>query len=254
MNVSARPTSLAEIAPFRELYRAEMNCQIMGDSFHTRPGWTRSWLLQIDSQSAGYGSIAIAGPWKEKPTAFEFFILPEHRLRIFDLFEAFLAVANPIAIETQSNGILLHILLHTYAKSIAVEAILFHDKITTALTQPNVIFRRSIPYDQAQISAKKLDDGAEFVLEQNGQIVATGGLLYHYNPPYGDIFMAVAESHRRRGLGSFLVQELKRTAYHLGKIPACRCNIDNIASRKTLQKAGFVPCGNRISGLLPTRT
>src|SRR4051812_15383500 len=250
MNLSAAPTTLAQIAPLRELYRAEMNCQIMGDSFHTRPGWTQSYLLSIDNQTAGYGSIAVSGPWKDKPTAFEFFILPQHRLRTFHLFETFLRASNPIAIETQSNGILLHIMLHTYCKNIAVEAILFHDKITTALTQPNVIFRRSIPYDRAEISAQKLDDGAEFLLEQDGQIVATGGLLYHYNAPYGDIFMAVAESHRRRGLGSFIVQELKRTAYELGKIPACRCNIDNIPSRKTLQKAGFVPCGNRISGTL----
>jgi GNAT superfamily N-acetyltransferase len=252
MGLSSKPTTLQEIAPLRELYRAEMNCQIMGDSFHTRPGWTKSWLLLDDNQIAGYGSIAIAGPWKDKPTAFEFFILPQHRLRIFDLFETFLRASNPIAIETQSNAPIMCAMLHTYAKNIAVEAILFHDKITTALTQSNVIFRRSIPYDRAQISAQNLDEGAEYLLEQDGQILATGGLLYHYNPPYGDIFMSVAETHRRRGLGSFIVQELKRTAYELGKIPACRCNVDNLPSRKTLQKAGFVPCGNRISGTLST--
>ena len=250
MNLSVQPTTLAEIAPLRELYRAEMNCQIMGDSFHTRPGWTQSWLLQIGNQTAGYGSIAIAGPWKDKPTAFEFFILPQHRLRIFDLFETFLAAANPVAIETQSNGTLLHIMLHTYAKNITAEAILYHDKITTTMKQPGVIFRSAMPYDRAQISSQNLDEGAEFLLEQDGQILATGGLLYHYNPPYGDIFMSVIESHRRRGLGSFIVQELKRTAYDLKKIPAARCNVDNIPSRKTLQKAGFVPCGNRLTGRL----
>jgi len=222
----------------------------MFDSLHTRPGWTKSWLLLCNADPAGYGSIALAGPWKDKPTAFEFFILPQHRLRIFDLFETFLAAANPIAIETQSNGVLLHILLHTCAKNIAAEAILYHDKITTNLRQPTVIFRRAMPYDRAQISSQNLDEGAEFLLEQDGQILATGGLLYHYNPPYGDIFMSVAEPHRRRGLGSFIVQELKRTAYELNHIPACRCNINNIPSRKTLQKAGFVPCGNILNGVL----
>jgi RimJ/RimL family protein N-acetyltransferase len=250
MSLSAKPTSLDQIAPLRELYRAEMNCQIIHDSLHDRRGWTQSWLLNNGSEPAGYGSIAIAGPWKDKPTAFEFFILPSHRLRIFDLFETFLQASNPIAIETQSNDPLLTVMLHTYAKNVAAEAILYHDKITTHLAQPNVIFRRSMPYDRAQISSQKLDEGADYLLEQDGQIVATGGLLYHYNPPYGDIFMAVAQSHRRRGLGSFIVQELKRTAYELGHIPACRCNIDNIPSRKTLQKAGFIPCGNLINGSL----
>jgi GNAT superfamily N-acetyltransferase len=252
MTFSSRPTSLDEIAHFRELYRREMNCQVMFDSLHDRTGWTQSHLLLQSGHPVGYGSIALAGPWKDKPTAVEFFVLPAHRQRIFELFEKFLQASNPIAIETQSNAPILSTMLHTYAKNIATEAILFHDKITTTLTQPGVIFRHSIPYDQAEISAQKLDEGAEFLLEQNGQIVATGGLLYHYNPPYGDIFMSVAQSHRRRGLGSFLVQELKRTAYELKHIPACRCNVNNLPSRKTLQKAGFVPCGNVISGTLPT--
>ena len=252
MNLSARPTSLAEITPLRELYRREMNCQIMGDSLHTRPGWTKSWLLCTNDEPAGYGTIAVAGPWKDKPTVTEFFIVPPHRLRIFDLFETFLAASNPIAIETQTNAPLLCTMLHTYAKNITAEAILFHDKITTTLSQPNILFRRSTSDDAPQIKAQNLDEGADYVLEQAGKIVGTGSILYHYNPPYGDIYMAVATNSRRCGLGSFLVQELKRTAYELGKIPACRCNIDNIPSRKTLQKAGFVPCGNRICGTLPT--
>jgi GNAT superfamily N-acetyltransferase len=250
MNLAAKETSLEEIAHLRELYRAEMNCQIMFDSLHTRPGWTQSYLLLANGVPAGYGTIALTGPWKDKPTAVEFFILPQHRLRSFDFFETFLHASHPIAIETQSNGILLHIMLHTYAKSVAAEAILYHDKITTTHAQPNVIFRRATRGDQAQIASQKLDDDADFVLEFNGNIVATGGILYHYNPPYGDIYMAVAETHRRRGLGSFMVQELKRTGYELGKIPACRCNVGNIPSRKTLQKAGFVPCGNILVGSL----
>ena len=250
MAPSARPTSLPEIAPLRELYRREMNCQIMGDSLHTRPGWTKSWLLFLNDEPAGYGTIAIAGPWKDKPTATEFFILPAHRQRIFDLFETFRSASNPMAIETQTNAPLLCTMLHTYAKNITAEAILFHDKITTTMTLPGVTFRRANPNELITASEEGMDTAADYVLEENGKAVATGGLLYHYNPPYGDIFMAVAASQRRRGLGSFLVQELKRTAYELGKIPACRCNIDNIPSRKTLQKAGFVPCGNRISGSL----
>ena len=57
--------------------------------------------------------------------------------------------------------------------------------------------------------------------------------------------MEVNEPFRRRGFGSFIVQELKRICYENGHIPAARCNPDNIAS---LQKAGFVPCGHIITG------
>jgi len=55
--------------------------------------------------------------------------------------------------------------------------------------------------------------------------------------------MAIAESFRRRGLGAYLVQELKAACRACESVPSARCNVGNVASRKTLQKAGFVPCG-----------
>jgi GNAT superfamily N-acetyltransferase len=82
--------------------------------------------------------------------------------------------------------------------------------------------------------------------------VATGGFLTHSNPPYGDVYMAVAESHRRRGYGSYLVQELKRVCYEAGRRPAARCNAANVASRKTLEKAGMLPCGRMVMGRITT--
>ena len=57
------------------------------------------------------------------------------------------------------------------------------------------------------------------VIEVEGQVAATGGILFHYNRPFGDIYMEVAEPFRRRGFGSFLVQELKRVCYGGGHVP-----------------------------------
>ena len=89
------------------------------------------------------------------------------------------------------------------------------------------------------------------VVEINGTVVAKGGILFHYNRPFGDIYMEVMEPFRRQGFGGYLVQELKRVCYELGSIPSARCNPRNIASRKTLQKTGFVPCGHILIGLVP---
>ena len=86
------------------------------------------------------------------------------------------------------------------------------------------------------------------MIESDGIAVATGGALFHYNPPYGDLFMEVHESYRRHGFGSYLVQELKRICYEMGKTPAARCNVSNAASRKTLQKAGMLPCCRLLVG------
>ena len=245
MPVTATECSLPDVLPWRDLYRQEMNCQIIHDSIHSRPGWSREYLLRDGSTTVGYGSVAVAGPWKDKPTIYEFHVAPPARGRVFDLSEALLRASKPVAIETQSNDPSLGVLIHVFGRNVTSESILFHDRLTTRHPPPmGAVFRRATPDDAAQIEAQKLDAGAEWVLDADGTIVATGGILFHYNRPYGDIYMAVAEPFRRHGLGSYLVQELKRLAYETGNVPAARCNLTNIPSRKTLQKAGFVPCGH----------
>ena len=82
----------------------------------------------------------------------------------------------------------------------------------------------------------------------DGDVVATGGLMFHYNPPYSDIYMEVAGPWRRRGLGAFLVQELKRVSHEMGKAPAARSDGSNIASRRTLERAGMAACAWIIRG------
>ena len=139
-------------------------------------------------------------------------------------------------------------MLHAFAASVTSESILFHDKLTTTHSPPGAIVRRAAPEDAAQVLSRELGSGADWVVVVEGAIVAAGGILFHYNRPYGDIYMKVAEPFRRRGLGSYLVQELKRVCYEQGSVPAARCNPANIASRRTLQKAGFVPCGHILTG------
>ena len=107
---------------------------------------------------------------------------------------------------------------------------------------PGAILRQVAEADKERIFEHKVEPVGEWLLEVDGGIVATGGVATHYNPPYGDLFMEVDEPHRRRGYGSYLIQELKRVAYETGKVPAARCNVANAASRATLQKAGLLPC------------
>ncbi|HEY8896859.1 MAG TPA: GNAT family N-acetyltransferase, partial [Niastella sp.] len=69
-----------------------------------------------------------------------------------------------------------------------------------------------------------------------------------YNFPYADIYMDVKENCRQQGLGSLIVQELKKEIYRIGRVPAARCGISNNASKATLIKAGLRPCGFRLKG------
>lgn len=248
MATTAKATTVEDIQPWRDLYRQEMNCQIVHDSLHAREGWTQPYLLVADSAPAGYGSVVVGGPWKGKETVFEFYVLPQYRSRVFDLFGTLLTASGAAFIEVQTNDPLLSVMLYTFAQTITSESLLFHDRLTTTHVLPGALFRRTTPEDTAQMFPHQLEPVGGWGVEVEGTIAATGGILYHYNRPYGDIFMEVAEPFRRRGLGCYLVQELKRVCYEHGSVPSARCNPTNTASRKTLQKAGFVPCGYILSG------
>jgi GNAT superfamily N-acetyltransferase len=248
--VVVTPSSADEILPLREERRREMDCQIVHDSIHRRAGWTISYLLNIDGVAAGFGSVAIAGPWKDKPTIFEFHVRPKHRARAFDLFDALVIDSDARFMEVQSNDVLLAVMLHTYARDLWTEKIVFHDKVTTALPSMGAVLNRVTSDEDTRQAIADRQGGPEWRLDLDGETVASGGILFHYNRPYGDIYMEVAEAHRGRGLGSYLVQELKRLTYELDSIPCARCSPDNLASRRTLQKAGFVPFANIVNGTL----
>ncbi len=249
-HVVVTPSSADEILPMREERRREMNCQIVHDSIHSREGWTITYRLGIDGVPAGFGSVAIAGPWKDKPTIFEFHVRPKHRARVFDLFDALVIDSGARFMEVQSNDTLLAVMLHTYARDLWTEKIVFHDKVTTALPSMGAVIHGMTSDQETRQAIADRQGGPEWRLVLDGETVASGGILFHYNRPYGDIFMEVAEAHRGRGFGSYLVQELKRLAYELDSIPCARCSPDNIASRRTLQKAGLVPFANIVNGTL----
>lgn len=248
MPILARICDFQEIAPLREAYREEMRCQIIHDSIHERPGWTVEYLLELGGTAVGYGSVAVGGPWTASHALYEFFVKKEMRHRIFDSFAALLATCNADTIETQTNDLILTVMLHIFAKNVRAEAILFEDQSETQLAPQGAAFRPREATDVELLKASELDDTAGWVVTLDGRLAGAGGVLYHYNRPYGDIYMKIADPFQRRGLGAYLVQELKRVCRDGGSIPAARCNIKNAASRKTLQKAGFVPCGNLISG------
>jgi GNAT superfamily N-acetyltransferase len=248
IQVLIKPSSTESFMPLRTRYRDEANCQIVHDSIHRRDGWTSSYRLELAGAAVGFGSVAIAGPWKEKPTVFEFYLLPEHRSRAFDVFEAFLAASGAQFFEVQTSDVLLSVMLHTYGRNIVSEKIVFRDQFTTSLPGNGASLRRITPDSEIRAAIEQRQGGGEWAVEIDGTAVGKGGILFHYNRPYGDIYMEVDETFRRRGLGSFFVQELKRACYELGAIPGARCNPANVASRQTLQRAGFVPFAHILNG------
>jgi GNAT superfamily N-acetyltransferase len=238
-----------EIMPLRELYRREMGSQIIHDSFAAR-GFSDAYLLRVDGRLAGYGLVAR----RHYPeTVHEFHALPAVRGQALPMFRALLETSGATGIRAQTNDRLLLLMLHDCAAEIVPEAVLFEDGARTDLTCPEGTFLAATEHDGPGLREGGLDPEAGWLIESGGIPVAAGGVLSHYNPPYGDLYMAVREDRRRRGFGSFLVQELKRVAYESGKVPAARCNIANTASRRTLEKAGMLPCGHVLAGKVASK-
>jgi predicted acetyltransferase len=52
--------------------------------------------------------------------------------------------------------------------------------------------------------------------------------------------MVVAQAYRGRGLGRSVLLHLKEHCYKVGWKPICSCAVDNLASKKAIERAGFL--------------
>lgn len=244
MKFNVRKIELPAILPLRQLFLQECHFQIRYNACHER-GWTDSYLLASEEAPVGYGAIK-GQEIADRDTIFEFYLTPPFRKYAGEFFLELIAASGAHFIECQSNDLLLTSMLYEFAQNINAEIVLFADHAVTAHAIPGIIFRRRTKNDM--IFEHKIEPVGEYVLEWNGEIVATGGFMLHYNMPFADLYMEVKESFRKRGLGSFILQELKQACYLAGRVPAARCNIQNKASRAALLKAGLRVCGFMLKG------
>ncbi len=244
MDILIRRVEYRDVETMRELYRYEAQCQLVHDSFLARK-LSDPYMIIVDGRVAGYGGIGNKYP---PDCLTEFYVVPQMRQFALPMYRELLAASGATQVEAQTNMPLMLLMLYDCAVNISSEVLLFEDGLTTKLVCPDGVFRQTQPEDKPTIFEHKGEPLGEWLLEVKGAVVATGGFLSHYNPPYADVYMEVAEPERRKGYGSFLVQELKRACYEAGKKPAARTGLDNHASRATLQKAGLLLCGRILIG------
>jgi GNAT superfamily N-acetyltransferase len=244
MPLIALKVELNEIQVLRAQFLQEANFQIRYDACHER-GWTDSYLLKVDDLRVGYGSIK-GEERQDRDTVFEYFVVRPFRKRASELFQQLLTLCGARHIECQSNDLLLSSMLFEFSQRIRAEVALFEDHATTEYALPDGLVRTRLSTDQ--IFEHRTEPIGDYLVERGGEVVATGGFLLHYNKPFADLYMEVREDCRRRGIGTFLVQKLKKQCYLAGRVPAARCGIQNSASRATLVKAGLRVCGFMLMG------
>lgn len=243
MKVSAKKVEVEAIIPLRTLFLQEVNHQIRYNAVHER-GWSDSYLLTAEDRVVGYGSIK-GREILDRDTVFEFFVIPSFRKHASNVFRQLLVAAGPAFIECQSNDPFLSAMVFEFARNISADVVLFEEHSATDLAAPGVLVRRRQESDT--IFLHSVEPVGEYVAELNGEIVATGGFMLHYNLPFADLYMEVRKDCWRRGIGSFLLQEVKRECYLIGRVPAARTSIRNVASRACLSRAGL-----RVNGFMLT--
>jgi len=86
-----------------------------------------------------------------------------------------------------------------------------------------------------------IDNGQVFLLRDGQEVLGIGECrISQTQKPYADIGMITNNRYRRQGIGAFLLAQLKDYCYSQAVKPICSCAFDNIASRKTIEKAGFI--------------
>lgn len=196
------------------------------------------WIVLREGSAVAYGGV-----WNRHfpDRLMEFYAVPGSSVEPIHGLRELVAASGATHIEAQTNIPGMLRLLHACATDVTEENVLFQEGGHTDLACRGATFRRRGQGDD------DAPDG-EWVVSLGGTAVAAGGVLTHYNRPYGDVYIEVREDFRGRGIGSWMVQELRRVARAAGYVPAARCDPENEASRRTLERGGLVVCGSLLAG------
>ena len=250
MNFEIRKCKLEEILHLRSQFLQENDFQIRYNACHERH-WSDSYLISLDNQGVGYGSVKGKEELTDRDSIFEFYLHAPLRKNASALFEKLISDSGAKFLECQTNDFFLTSLVFEFSQKIYSDTILFEDYIATGFKISDIEFRKR---KDNEVTFPHRFDGepGDYVLIRNGIAVATGGFLLHYNIPYADLYMEVNPEFKNQGFGSYMLQEVKKECYLAGRVPAARCNIKNKISRSTLIKAGMKVCGFMLIGDLDT--
>lgn len=120
---------------------------------------------------------------------------------------------------------------------------------------PKLSFRQATPADVPAIRAacgdfhdflhytleSSIVGGDIYVLRSGDRVLGTGVIgAREFHPPYVDIGMCVDPRYRRQGVGTEILVRLRWVCREHGWIAGASCQSTNIASKRTLERAGMV--------------
>ncbi|BCL84474.1 GNAT family N-acetyltransferase [Ktedonobacteria bacterium brp13] len=213
------------------------------------------WMIQDEEQFAGYYCVDADN------YLLRFYLLERYQHRAQDIFRWVIATNDiQYAIAGTIEPLYLSLCLDLQVSS-TPHVYLFHDH--KHIEPPSNLgissFRKAeerelneiMRFYQANIEGageeleaflrKRLKRAELFVGYAQQTLITTGECIpSQKQTPYTDLGMVVARSYRGRGVGSFTLMQLKKHCYAAGWKPICSCSVDNHASKKAIEKAGFI--------------
>lgn len=189
----------------------------------------------------------------------------EKMLLQFEIFDNFTTYSNEVIKYLIENSIINGAFVSTkennylslcldFLKDLSIESYLFEDierKEIDLKGFKDLVFRYANVNDIDIIIEKcglpykgyydeLIKNGQLFVLYIKNSFLGLGEFRIHkIHSKYADIGMIVAEEYRKKGVGTYILYKLKEHCYKNNVIPIASCDYKNIASKKTLIKAGF---------------
>jgi RimJ/RimL family protein N-acetyltransferase len=268
--VAVLPAEREEVVLLRQVRTREINDIVLTERGFAHRGWYDPYLIRDNERPIGYGLLNI---YDDVRMLVEFSLLPFYRAEALPIEELFLRQLAITHISADTRDLFLTLMLYDFCEQITSEDISFRDQFRTQYQVPGVTLR---PATEADVPALypilRGPEGHPFEMESEadvmewiqrdvgwllmeGQtIVGVGAIFKDFNPPFAELGMLVPGYVRGRGYGTYILQELKTVCYQRGLVPTSRCDVRNLASRRTHLKAGFLPSGRLLDGVVTRRT
>lgn len=222
------------------------------------------WEIQDQEQHAGYFCI------DSNNDLLRFHLVENYQARSQEIFRWIVSTYDIQYAITSTIEPLYFSLCLDIQSSVTLHSYLFRDNKHIELSSDlsNIIFRKAekreldaiVRFYRANTEGsgewieaflhERLNREELFVLYDQQTLVATGECIpSQKQTPYADLGMVVAQSYRGRGLGSSMLILLKQHCYEAGWQPICSCEASNHASKKAIEKAGFISEQRRVKML-----
>lgn len=206
--------------------------------------------ISYNNKDVGYFSV------NSHKTLVEFYIFKEYYMYSQEIFDYIIKsyMVEAAGVSTKQSEFLS--LCLDFQKSVYVLSYLFNDaenKKYELDCYENLSFRLAKKSDIQAINNKceprseeyyeeLIENDQLFVLYEGDILLGIGEFRISktHHGQYGDIGMVVAEEHRRKGVGTYIIIQLKEHCYRNNLKPMASCDSKNFASMKTLIKAGFI--------------